>query len=206
MRLGLYTSLTKTAQTLKAIPRPGSGPLSPLRTQAQRPYSFLPTRTARTLYTAVTWRNLANSGSLKAFRHLHTASVVDMDSNGAKRKEHPEQIHDRPLKQFRGGVDPSLPAANGTDTSADQTPNGYLPDAPDSDSRSLVHTATADSAEWQATIETVVSKVVSIHFCQTSAFDTDPALSSEATGFVVDEENGYIMTNRVGGLEARKRT
>ncbi|KAG9527805.1 putative nuclear serine protease, partial [Aureobasidium melanogenum] len=29
-----------------------------------------------------------------------------------------------------------------------------------------------------------------------SAFDTDPALSSEATGFVVDAENGYILTNR----------
>lgn len=119
-----------------------------------------------------------------------------MEYNGAKRKEHPEHIHDRPLKQFRG-VEASL-AANGVDTSADNTPpNGFIADAADGPVTGVVNAATADSAEWQATIETVVSKVVSIHFCQTSAFDTDPALSSEATGFVVDEENGYIMTNRV---------
>lgn len=48
----------------------------------------------------------------------------------------------------------------------------------------------ADTAEWQATIERVVRNVVSIRFCQTCSFDTDPALSSEATGFVVDAERG----------------
>lgn len=69
----------------------------------------------------------------------------------------------------------------------------------------MLPAATADSAEWQATIEKVVSKVVSIHFCQTSAFDTDPAMSSEATGFVVDEENGYIMTNRVRSCEVLRK-
>ena len=57
-------------------------------------------------------------------------------------------------------------------------------------------TATADTAEWQATIEQVVKNVVSIHFCQTCSFDTDGAISSEATGFVVDAERGYILTNR----------
>lgn len=56
--------------------------------------------------------------------------------------------------------------------------------------------ATADSAEWQETIERVVRNVVSIHFCQTCSFDTDPAVSSEATGFVVDAQQGYILTNR----------
>lgn len=55
----------------------------------------------------------------------------------------------------------------------------------------------ADTAEWQATIEWVVKSVVSIHFCQTHSFDTEQALSSEATGFVVDAERGYILTNRV---------
>lgn len=50
---------------------------------------------------------------------------------------------------------------------------------------------TAD-AEWQKTIESVVCNVVSIRFCQTCAFDTDPALTSEATGFVVDAERGYV--------------
>ena len=47
-----------------------------------------------------------------------------------------------------------------------------------------------DTAEWQATIESVVRNVVSIRFCQTCSFDTDPALTSEATGFVVDAERG----------------
>lgn len=43
---------------------------------------------------------------------------------------------------------------------------------------------------WQKTIENVVSNVVSIRFCQTCSFDTDPALTSEATGFVVDAQKG----------------
>jgi S1-C subfamily serine protease len=50
--------------------------------------------------------------------------------------------------------------------------------------------------EWQDTIQNVVRNVVAIRFCQTCSFDTDPALTSEATGFVVDAEKGYIMTNR----------
>lgn len=50
--------------------------------------------------------------------------------------------------------------------------------------------------EWQDTIQKVVRNVVAIRFCQTCAFDTDPALTSEATGFVVDAERGYILTNR----------
>jgi hypothetical protein len=57
--------------------------------------------------------------------------------------------------------------------------------------------ATKETKEWQATIERVVKNVVAIHLCQTCSFDTDPAMSSEATGFVVDAEKGYILTNRV---------
>ena len=53
-----------------------------------------------------------------------------------------------------------------------------------------------DSVEWQRTIETVVKNVVSIRFSQTCAFDAEAALTSEATGFVVDKERGYILTNR----------
>lgn len=53
-----------------------------------------------------------------------------------------------------------------------------------------------DSAEWQKTIEKVVRNVVSIRFSQTCSFDTDSAVTSEATGFVVDAEKGYILTNR----------
>lgn len=44
--------------------------------------------------------------------------------------------------------------------------------------------------EWRDTIGNVVRSVVSIRFCQTCSFDTDPALTSEATGFVVDSERG----------------
>ena len=56
--------------------------------------------------------------------------------------------------------------------------------------------AATDTAEWQRTIEKVVRNVVSIRFCQTCSFDTDEAITSEATGFVVDAERGYILTNR----------
>lgn len=69
----------------------------------------------------------------------------------------------------------------------------------DGSSVGLAHGGAAagpDTQEWQATIERVVSRVVSIHFCQTCSFDTDGAISSEATGFVVDAERGYILTNR----------
>ena len=56
--------------------------------------------------------------------------------------------------------------------------------------------AARDTLEWQATIEKVILTVVQIRFCQTCTFDTDPAGASEATGFVVDAERGYILTNR----------
>lgn len=56
--------------------------------------------------------------------------------------------------------------------------------------------APGDSPEWQATIESVIKSVVSIHFCQTCSFDTDLSTASQATGFVVDAERGYILTNR----------
>ncbi|CAK7198717.1 hypothetical protein SEUCBS139899_001381 [Sporothrix eucalyptigena] len=60
----------------------------------------------------------------------------------------------------------------------------------------LLASGSAETAEWQETIRRVVRNVVSIRFCQTCSFDTDPALTSEATGFVVDAERGYILTNR----------
>ncbi|KAJ5930233.1 Pro-apoptotic serine protease [Penicillium verhagenii] len=85
-------------------------------------------------------------------------------------------------------------------TPGDSTPaNGTVYDVEEeSDSGHMlaVGPAQADSPEWQATIETVVKSVVSIHFCQTCSFDTDLSMSSQATGFVVDAERGYILTNR----------
>lgn len=46
--------------------------------------------------------------------------------------------------------------------------------------------------EWQDTIQKVVRNVVAIRFCQTCSFDTDSALTSEATGYVVDSEKGCV--------------
>ncbi|KAJ5606595.1 nuclear serine protease [Penicillium lagena] len=85
-------------------------------------------------------------------------------------------------------------------TPSDATPaNGTVYDVEDEEDAGrmlAVGPAQADSPEWQATIETVVKSVVSIHFCQTCSFDTDLSMSSQATGFVVDAERGYILTNR----------
>jgi hypothetical protein len=95
---------------------------------------------------------------------------------------------ERPPKQQR--------AVNGKDSAGENTPevSEIFEDDSDveiieiEDPRSLG--AMADTAEWQATIEKVVRNVVSIRFCQTCSFDTDSALTSEATGFVVDAERG----------------
>ncbi|KAI9811051.1 MAG: hypothetical protein M1827_005633 [Pycnora praestabilis] len=118
-----------------------------------------------------------------------------MDRNGEprnKRKHPPAPAHDRPAKQLK-------PETSSMTEGDEILQNGimYAMEADADDNRMLPPAAaTADSAEWQATIEKVVRNVVSIHFCQTCSFDTDPAISSEATGFVVDAERGYILTNR----------
>ncbi|KAI5868482.1 Pro-apoptotic serine protease NMA111 [Durotheca rogersii] len=120
------------------------------------------------------------------------------------------------------GENPSLRSKRKAPFSADQRPHKQLRPAngrlsptentPDSELRSFIDNedivtdedlsvlyppqASPDTAEWQATIEKVVRNVVSIRFCLTCSFDTDAACASEATGFVVDAENGYILTNR----------
>jgi pro-apoptotic serine protease NMA111 len=109
-----------------------------------------------------------------------------------KRRTSPASALERPKKQLK--------QENGVPTPGDATPlNGSVYDVEaESNSLPIVSTvpAAGDSPEWQATIERVIKSVVSIHFCQTCSFDTDLSLSSQATGFVVDAENGYIMTNR----------
>ncbi|ODV97420.1 hypothetical protein PACTADRAFT_38751 [Pachysolen tannophilus NRRL Y-2460] len=60
----------------------------------------------------------------------------------------------------------------------------------------LSDSSSSNDRTWQRTIENVVKSVVSIHFAQTANFDSDPAVVSEATGFVVDSKLGIIMTNR----------
>jgi S1-C subfamily serine protease len=50
--------------------------------------------------------------------------------------------------------------------------------------------------DWSAMLERISSGVVSLDIDVPLAFDTDPSLSSQATGFVVDAEQGLILTNR----------
>ncbi|CAI4210714.1 unnamed protein product [Parascedosporium putredinis] len=107
----------------------------------------------------------------------------------------------RPQKQHRSW--------NGKVSAGDNTPDGEVDNnhtyGPDSDSEmdtanpsqiSAMLELPHDSLEWQETIERVVPTVVSIRFCQPCSFDTEFADTSEATGFVVDAERGYILTNR----------
>ncbi|MDJ0759866.1 MAG: trypsin-like peptidase domain-containing protein [Woeseiaceae bacterium] len=56
--------------------------------------------------------------------------------------------------------------------------------------------AGADEAAWTETLERISSGVVSIRVDATRAFDTEWNSSSQATGFVVDAEQGLILTNR----------
>lgn len=128
--------------------------------------------------------------SLPAFPAVR--AMATMGDARPKRKQSPVSFFDRPAKHLR--PETSAP------TPGDATPqNGTVYDVEnDMDAAPILNplTAPADSPEWQATIEKVVKSVVSIHFCQTCSFDTDLSMSSQATGFVVDAERGYIMTNR----------
>ena len=119
-----------------------------------------------------------------------------MSTNGEsrpKRRQSPVSALERPKKQLK--------QENGVPTPGDATPqNGSVYDVRGDEKDVLPLSAAiapaGDSPEWQATIEKVIKSVVSIHFCQTCSFDTDLSTSSQATGFVVDAEQGYILTNR----------
>ena len=123
------------------------------------------------------------------------ATFAEMDRSGQtrnKRKHSANTNLDRPAKQLKPEA-ASFP--HGEELLQNGATHGM--DSEEDDLHLLpLAAATADTPEWQATIEKVVKSVVSIHFCQTCSFDTDPAVSSEATGFVVDAERGYILTNR----------
>lgn len=110
-------------------------------------------------------------------------------STRSKRKQNSISLEERPKKQLK--------PVNGNEDETSSSPVEMEVDEEDEDdSRVGIPAGPGESAEWQQTIEMVVRNVVSIRFCQTCAFDTDPALTSEATGFVVDAERGYILTNR----------
>lgn len=51
-------------------------------------------------------------------------------------------------------------------------------------------------SDWRRTHETVMRAVVSLHFVHVDNFDTNSARATQATGFVVDTEKCYILTNR----------
>ncbi|MCJ1310647.1 hypothetical protein MMC25_004313 [Agyrium rufum] len=119
---------------------------------------------------------------------------IERNGDARKRKASPIISKDRPTKQLK----PQSPSVSEDDN--EMSVNGIINGTEGEESEiariPLVGAAVGDTAEWQATIEKVVRNVVSIHFCQTCPFDTDPAITSEATGFVVDAEKGYILTNR----------
>ncbi|KAJ4389708.1 hypothetical protein N0V93_007180 [Gnomoniopsis smithogilvyi] len=117
----------------------------------------------------------------------------------AKRKPSPFEMIEsgRPSKKFlRSSMN------NGRQSAGDNTPDVEAADLEmddeyiDEAALQVLPSLGPDTAEWQTCVENVVRNVVSIRFCQTCSFDTDPALNSEATGFVVDAERGYILTNR----------
>ena len=126
-----------------------------------------------------------------------TSTVYNMASNGDivhKRKASPVNIDSRPPKHLKPEL---VNILNGDTTPTTEEEDAYMGEDGNIEDVMLAPvTAMADTAEWQATIEQVVRNVVSIHFCQTCSFDTDPAMSSEATGVVVDAKRGYILTNR----------
>lgn len=122
----------------------------------------------------------------------HTRRMATNGEARPKRRQSPLHGLERPSKHLK--VD-SAALVTGDSTPA----NGSVYNVEDEvQSLPIINTlaAAGDSPEWQATIESVIKSVVSIHFCQTCSFDTDLSTSSQATGFVVDAERGYILTNR----------
>lgn len=139
-------------------------------------------------------------------RYIHTSpststpATKTMDTNGdsrSKRKQPPTPSSERPMKQIKPGSDYTMGSSEYSNGAEYHNGSEIALDGEEPRSLSRAPTAAADTAEWQATVEKVIKNVVSIHFCQTHSFDTDAALASEATGFVVDAERGYILTNRV---------
>ena len=120
---------------------------------------------------------------------VHTMNGTNSASR-SKRKEPPQALGGRHSKHHRALTDKDSEGDNTPDVEDEfeQLLDDY--DMDDGRPQQAPLPAGPDTAEWQATIENVVCNVVSIRFCLTASFDTDPALTSEATGFVVDAERG----------------
>ena len=53
-----------------------------------------------------------------------------------------------------------------------------------------------ENATWTATLERIAQSVVAIEIDSTRAFDTEWNSSAQATGFIIDAEQGLVLTNR----------
>ncbi len=60
----------------------------------------------------------------------------------------------------------------------------------------LAFAQAGERAAWRETLQRVASGVVAIRVDSTRAFDTEWNQSGQATGFVVDAQRGFILTNR----------
>lgn len=60
----------------------------------------------------------------------------------------------------------------------------------------LTGTSPKSASHWKDTLDRVIKSVVSLHYAHVRAFDVQPASYARATGFVVDKDRGYILTNR----------
>lgn len=133
------------------------------------------------------------AGTSSSSNASHQARMAqDAVEGRPKRRQQPAENGDRPVKRRRS--DTSLNGSvNGEGAENDTQDISISDDEVQPVGKAAV---LVEDKAWQATIERVVRNVVSIHFCQTASFDTDSAIASEATGFVVDAERGYILTNR----------
>ncbi len=60
----------------------------------------------------------------------------------------------------------------------------------------LLAPALAAAPSWEATLETAAQAVVSLRVSATRSFDTESASNTVGTGFIIDAEQGLILTNR----------
>lgn len=141
-----------------------------------------------------------SSTSMRSAKHLRSEAAPPTQATTTDQLEGPTAAAAGEAAIYGGpsyGNDDDADNAN-NNNSSNSNSNSNSNNLVDAEAARMLPLARAqtDSPEWQATIEKVVKCVVSIHFCQTVSFDTDLSFSSQATGFVVDAKNGYILTNR----------
>lgn len=100
-----------------------------------------------------------------------------------------------PTKRRKTDVSDNETRQNGVEQNGDDIDMSYESDEVESEAPAFGY-ETSDKTLWQRTITEVVKSVVSIQFTHVANFDTEVAIVSEATGFVVDNKRGLILTNR----------